>query len=157
MEGGRGEFWMSSEHTSSGRAAAVADEGDSVWLYVTEPGGDRIVAGCWLFNRVPAPGGDDVEARAAEYEARGEPPPAPGEVVGHEARLDGPLEGGRVRFVWSTDGESVAVSIDGELAGFVAGGEPGGYSAQLRVECAWGRPLDLTLYAELFGAPLLDA
>ncbi len=156
MAAERGEFWMSSEHTSSGRVAAVADEGESVWLYVTERDADDIVAGCWLFNRVPAPGEDEIEARAAEYEARREPPPAPREVIGDDARLEGPLEGGRVRFVWSTDGESVAVSIDGDLAGFVARAEPDGYSTQLRVECAWGRPLDLTLYAELFGAPLLD-
>lgn len=37
-------FCTSSEHADSGRAAVIADEGESVWLYLTQPGGDEIAA-----------------------------------------------------------------------------------------------------------------
>jgi hypothetical protein len=150
-----GDFWISSEHDGSSRVAAVADEGESVWLYFTEPGGAEIAASGWLFNRVPAPTAEDVEARVAEYQERGTPPPATREVVDDEAVLDGPLDGTRVTFEWSGDGESVAVSVDGELAGFIGSGEERGYSAHLRMDCAWGQPLDMTRYIETFdgGAP----
>ena len=143
------DFWISSQHELSGRAAVVAEEGESVWLYLTEPGGEPIAADCWLANRVPAPDAADIERRTDEYRERGAPPPAPRDVVTDDALLEGALDARRVRFAWSADGEAVAVWVDEALAGFIAAGEEG-YSARLRTEGPWGRPLARELYARLF-------
>lgn len=144
------EFLASCEHAGSGRAAAIADEGDSVWLYLTEPGGTGIVADCWLFNRVPAPTAEELEPRKAEFRARSQPPPATADVTTPQAFRAAPLGDGEVRFVWSADGHSVAAWIAGQLAGFIAPAEPRGYSAHLLMACPWGQPLDPVRYAQLF-------
>ena len=146
-------FWRSSGHAASGRSAFVADEGDSVWLYLTVPDGVAIAADCWLFNRVPALPGPELEARYPEYRARSQPPPAPAEVTTPDAFRAAPFGEGEVRFAWSVEGDSVAVFVGGRLAGFIARAQPGGHSAHLLSECPWGRPADLGLYAQLFGAP----
>ena len=145
-----GDFWISSEDERSGRAAIIADEGDSLWLYLTEAGGEPIVADCWLANRVAAPSGAELEQRSDEYRRQEVPPPAPRDFVTDDARLEGTLDAARFRFAWSADGDAVAVWVDDALAGFIAAGEEGGFSARLHTECAWGRPLARELYARLF-------
>jgi hypothetical protein len=138
-------LWVSEDHPTSGRTAVVEDAGDSVWLYLTEPGGARIVADCWLFNRVPAP--DDVDA-AAGTDA---PPPAVAAVVGEGAHRPVPLDPAQVRFRWSADGESVAALVDGEPVGCIVAGRERGSSRHLRVAGPWGEPLDPALYQATFG------
>jgi hypothetical protein len=145
------EFFASSTHPASGRSAMIADEGDSVWIYLTEPAGTKIAADCWLFNRIPATAGVELEARWPDYRARHKPPPAPAEVITPEACQATPLRDDEVRFVWSADGHSVAAWANGRLAGFIAGAERRGYSSNLLAECPWGRPLDPALHAQLFG------
>lgn len=146
------QFRISSEHETSRRAALIAEEGESVWLYLTEPGGGQIVADCWLFNRVPAPSGEEVRARRAEFRERGVPPPASQEVIDQAALLGGPLDESRASFVWSADGEAVAAWLDGQLAGFIAPGESRGYSAHLRTRSPWGQPLLVERYDQLFAS-----
>jgi hypothetical protein len=149
-------FWASSEHEGSRRTAIIADEGESVWLYLTEADSPTIENACWLFNCVPAPTEDEVEAHAADYETRGVPAPAAREFVDEAAQLEGRLESGQARFRWSDDGEAVAAWIDDELVGFLVAGDPNGYSAHLLVGCEWGEPLDAELYAGVFGLPGRD-
>lgn len=146
-------FWLSSEHQGSLRSAIVADEGESLWLYLTEPGGGEIAADCWLFNRVPSPTRDELKARRAEYAAAGQPPPAAADVVDEGALLVGALDASRVAIEWAPDGEAVAVSVDGALAGVITSAERRGYSAHLRDACPWGRPLSRELRARLLGSP----
>jgi hypothetical protein len=144
------ELTVSDPHPSSGRTAIVADEGESVWLYLTGPDGS-IAADCWLYNRVPAPSTAALRPRLGEYRARGAPPPAPAEVVGPSAHRDAPLDPVTVTLAWSADGEAVAASVDGVLVGFIAPGVRRGYSRHLRAAGPWGSPLDGALHAELFG------
>ena len=60
---------VSEQNSYSHRWAVVADEGASVWLYLTQPDGQRPVADCWLLNTVPVP--ENLEA----YRASKSPPP----------------------------------------------------------------------------------
>jgi len=138
------DLWVREVHPGSGRSAVVDGAGDSVWLYLTEPGGAGITADCWLFNRVPAP------AEVSAYRAEGQPPPAVAGVAGEGAYRPEALTPERVRLRWSADGESVAALVDGEPTGFIAAGRPRGYSRHLRAESAWGAPLDLALYRATF-------
>src|SRR5262245_14046342 len=90
---------VSEQNSHSLRWAVVADEGTSVWLYLTEPNGKRPVADCWLLNTVPAPVSLD-----AYRHAKG-PPPATREYADANSQAPAPTEAA-VRFQWSRDGES---------------------------------------------------
>jgi hypothetical protein len=150
------EFWISSGNPQSDRVAIVADEGESVWLYLTEPGGEPVARDCWLINRVPAPTAESLQARREELRERQLPPPAPQEVVHGPAQLEGVLDASRVSFAWTPDGDGVGAWIDGALAGFILADEPRGRSARLRVSCPWGEPMDLARYAERFEGMTLE-
>ena len=144
---------VSERHPGSHRTAIIADEGDSVWLYLTDASGEGITADCWLVNRIPAPRYAELaETEGAErYRGEGLPPPAIAEVVAEGAFRAAPLDAARCRFTWAANGESVAAYYETELLGFIAHGEPRGFSRFLRVASPWGEPLDLERYAEVFG------
>ncbi len=146
-------FPVSERHPDSQRTAIIADEGDSVWLYLTDAGGEAVTADCWLMNRIPAPRYADLaEHEGAErYRDEGLPPPAIAEVVADGAFRSVPLEATRCRFAWAANGESVAAYYEAELLGFIARGEPRGFSRFLRVPSPWGEPLDLERFGEVFG------
>jgi hypothetical protein len=146
-------FRVSERHPDSRRTAIVVDEGDSVWLYLTEASGEGVTADCWLMNRIPAPRYADLaEQEGAErYRGEGLPPPAIAEVVTEGAFRATPLEAARWRFTWAANGESVAAFYETELVGFIARGEPRGFSRFLRVASPWGEPLDLERYLAVFG------
>jgi len=138
----------------------VADEGESVWLYLTEAasseGPPRPVADCWLYNRVDAPTVAQVQARRDEYRAAGTPPPAPAEVMKPEARRANSVDTGSVQLVWSDDGASVAAWVNGQLTGFIVDGERRGYSANLVTACPWGQPVDMERYKRFFDSHSLE-
>ena len=144
---------VSERHPDSHRTAIIVDEGDSVWLYLTEASGEGITADCWLVNRIPAPRYAQLaESEGAErYRDEGLPPPAIAEVVAEGAFRPAPLEAARWHFTWATNGESVAAYYGTELLGFIVRGEPRGFSRFLRVASPWGEPLDLAMFAEVFG------
>ncbi|MFN2602571.1 MAG: hypothetical protein ABR582_07440 [Gemmatimonadaceae bacterium] len=145
-----GKFWLSSEGAASGRSAIVADEGDSVWLYLTVAGRREIEADCWLFNCIDAFDSSEFRSRAAEYRERGEPPPATRDVVDTDSRLRDELDASRIRFLWSPDGEAVAAVIDGSIAGFIDANPQRGFSAHLIRNCPWGSPLEMNEFERLF-------
>jgi hypothetical protein len=144
---------ISERHPDSGRTAIIADEGDSVWLYLTDTSGEGVIAEAWLMNRIPAPRYAELaENQGAErYRDEGLPPPAIAEVVADGAFRATPLEAARCRFAWATNGESVAAYYETELLGFIARGEPRGFSRFLRVASPWGEPLDLERFVAVFG------
>lgn len=131
---------------ASGRTAVIADEGDSVWLYLTHPSDEEIERDCWLFNTPTAP----AEPDPAVYEAQSAPPPAPAHLITDEGTRAVPQERSfRVR--WSADGESAAVWLDETPIGLVTMSEERGISRYLREAAAWGRPWDEAVFAALFG------
>jgi hypothetical protein len=138
------DLLVSDEHPTSKRHAIVAGEGDSVWLYLTGPGGKPILADCWLWNRGPALDRVAWTARAAEARARSGPPPAPAVVLRNEAVPGRSNEPSTFRFQWNAEGDTVSVWSDNELLGTVLAGERRGYSAGVAIECAWGRPVEVT-------------
>ncbi len=143
------ESLVTARHSVSRRVAMVADEGDSVWLYLTAADGTTVVADCWLANRVPAPSYQDLQQSAQDYRARGEPPPAIREVVAeHATRAAAGADPLELR--WAADGHSVAAMHGAALVGFIARGEEHGYSRDLREHSPWGAPLDELLFHRLF-------
>lgn len=138
--------FISEQHPVSYRWAVVEDDGLSVWLYLTAPDSEDIVADCWVYNRIAS------SEHAASYIARGVAPPASSEVIGTDAfiqtinSLDFCLE-------WSRDGESVALLFNKSPVGLIVSGYKRGYSRNLNQVCAWGSPLNETLYHSVFGIP----
>lgn len=127
----------------SGRWAVVADEGSSVWLYMTDREGTRPVADCWLLNTVPAP------TSLNEQRKRKSAPPVP-VAYAAPASLGSVPDETTIAFEWSNDGESVAVSVSGDVLGFIAAGGTRGFSKHLVAAGPFGHPLDEELYARLF-------
>jgi len=144
---------VTERHPDSRRTAIIADEGDSVWLYLTDAGGEAVTADCWLMNRIPAPRYAELaEIEGAErYRDEGLPPPAIAEVVAEGAFRAAPLEAALCRFTWAANGESVAAYYETQLLGFIVRGEPRGFSRFLRVPSPWGEPLDLERFVAVFG------
>lgn len=134
---------ISQQNPRSGRWAVVADEGASVWLYLTARDGTEPVADCWLLNTVPPPTNLD------ECRVRQSAPPVTEAYAGPAALGSVPVEAA-VAFQWSDDGESVAVFVSGDLLGFIAAGSKRGFSKHLVATGPFGHPLDEELYARLF-------
>ena len=133
---------VSEQHPRSRRWAVLTDEGASVWLYLTEPDGERPVADCWLLNLVPAP--TDLSA----YRTSKGPPPATRHYTA-ESPAERP-SADAIRFQWSVDGDSVAIFMNGDVLGFIAAGRKRGFSKHLTSEGPYGLPMDDELYALLF-------
>jgi hypothetical protein len=135
------DVWLSEEHPISTRRAIVADEIDSVWLYLTGPGGKPIEVDCWLWNRGPALDRAAWQTHAARARARGGPPPAPKDVLRPDAVQGRTAVAATLRLQWNAVGDAVSAWDDRRLLGTVHAGERRGQSAGLAVECPWGRPL----------------
>jgi hypothetical protein len=136
-------IFLSEQHPASRRWAVLEDDGLSAWLYLTEPGSEKPVADCWIYNRIPDP------EPAASYLSRGVAPPAPAEYVSSGALL-APPDAARFRLVWSQDGKSVAVFAGSILMSFIASGHRRGVSRNLKRAGAWGNPLDESVYKSAF-------
>ena len=133
------------ESAVSERTALVADEGDSVWLYLTRPGATDVERDCWLFNKPSAARAPDFST----YEAADLPPPAPADIIVPGGVSDVPdEEHWSVR--WSEDGETVAVAIDEVEIGVVSASEPRGFARYLSAASPWGNPWDPALLKQLF-------
>lgn len=138
-------LFLESEHPASGRFAVLEDDGTSAWLYLTEPGTRKPVADAWVYNRIAAPPMEAIKAY------RGGPPPAAQGYASEGALCQDPATHAW-SFVWSSDGESVAVAKDGAAVAFIVDGQKGGYSRELVNDGPWGHPWSETLFRQKFGA-----
>lgn len=137
------EVFFSEQHPVSHRWAVLEDDGLAAWLYLTEPNSEKPVADCWIYNRLW--NFDPAES----YSSCGVAPPAPSDYVRDDALLAAPNASG-FRFVWSTDGASVALFDGHILSGFIATGQERGFSRNLKKSGAWGNPLDENVYTSVF-------
>jgi hypothetical protein len=138
-------LWLELDCEASGRSAIIEDMGDSVWLFLTPPGGSGIDRDCWLFNKPSAAPEPDLE----HYHGESLPPPVPASLRHAEAVRDVPAEE-RFSVRWSDDGEAVVIAVDGVDIGVAAMSEEHGMSRYLLAECGWGRPWDDAVLKRLF-------
>ena len=126
---------LTEQHRDTKRYAILANEGDSVWLYLTAPGDARIVADVWVANVIEAPQAMDLEP----YRSQSRPPPAPADVVGEGAQIEAP---GSVdwKFLWMEDGEGIQVILNGSPRAALLASAKRGLCRAVAVEGPWGAP-----------------
>jgi hypothetical protein len=122
----------------------VCDEGESVWLYLTDVDGRELVADCWLFNTISAP--QDLSA----YANCERPAPVIARFAGAGARrgLPGANE---MSIAWSDDGHDVCIRMAGVPIGFIDARQRQGYSRHLQAGGPFGQRFDDATYRALFG------
>jgi hypothetical protein len=86
-------LFLDSQHSTSRRFA----------VYLIEPDSRKPVADAWVYNRIPAPSTKEI------LSYRGGPAPAAIGYTSDEALCETP-KSHTWSFVWSTDGESVAIA-----------------------------------------------
>ena len=138
-------LFLEDEHPASGRFAILEDDGTSAWLYVTEPGSRKPAADAWVYNRIAPPTAEAIQSY------RGGPPPAAQSYASETALCEDP-SAHEWSFVWSSDGEAVAVLKDGQPVACIVLGQKGGYSRELLKDGRWGHPWSATLFRQKFGA-----
>jgi hypothetical protein len=145
------DLFLSEQHPVSRRWAVFEDDGESAWLYLTQPDKEKPERACWIYNGITPP----VDADPLEYAADGKAPPVVGEYAGPGALYSGeyPPE---VRFLWSSDGESVGAIINGSVLGFLDGTDArlGAYSKNLARKGPWGEPWNEEVFHKVLGGNL---
>jgi hypothetical protein len=92
------KLFVASRSDRSSRTAVIAEEVDSIWLYLSAPGKQGPERDCWLLNTEDAP----ARLAADDYRRFGSPPPLPAD------RSSGTPPAGarseeRWSFVWAPD------------------------------------------------------
>ncbi len=134
--------FIGEQHPNSGRTATFDDSGTSAWLYLSGSGSEEVVADAWVFNRVKAPKGSEIDTYRD-----GAPPAAEG-FAGLEAFYQDPFKY-EWSLQWSDDGESCAVLKNGKAIAMIANGRRPGYSRHLTRSGPWGEPWNEALYRSL--------
>ena len=137
-------LFIASTSERSGRTAVIAEELDSVWLYLSAPGKQSPEQDCWILNTPAAANPIDF------YRTRGSPPPAPGGHVAPGGTRDVPAAE-RWSLSWSADGDSVAAMLEGTAVGFISPSRPRGVARYiLEGAAAWAHTWDEDSYRRTF-------
>jgi len=131
------------KHPLSHRTASVFNESHSIWLYISEPNNTKIAADCWLLNTIETP------ESLSDFTSHKSPPPATAKFVSKQAQGNLPSSS-QIKFLWSNNGQSVAVIIGSETLGFIAQNSPRGFSKHIKLSGPFGDPFEIELYKSLF-------
>ena len=137
------DLFLTDQNKVSRRFAVLEDDGNCAWLYLTEPDSRRPVADAWVYNRIEAPSTNDIKSYM------GRAPPAAVGYVGNLAQCLEP-QSHNWTFLWSVNGESVAIAKDGEPMAYILAGEKRGYSRELIKVGPWGSPWSVELFRKTF-------
>lgn len=140
------EIFLKEQNLISRRFCILDDDGESGWLYITEPDDRKYVADAFAYNRI-AP---ILQSKVKEY--RDGPPPICETHASVDSQLENP-NSEQFKFIWSTDGESVALLCSAEPIAMIIGAKKYGYSKGITVDGPWGHPWDQALYNKNFAEP----
>ena len=139
------EIFISDVHPLSKRWAILDDNGNSAWLYLSVPGEQRPEKDAFAYSPVPPAATLNVEAIN-----RGEPPILPAELASDAAQISA-ADSAEVSFLWSADGESLALAYQDRLLAMIVAGSERGYSAALSQPSDFGLPWDEAVFEQWFG------
>ncbi|CAG0944281.1 hypothetical protein ANRL1_01662 [Anaerolineae bacterium] len=136
-------LFLEDQHPTSRRFAIFEDDGTSAWLYITKPDMQTPVADVWVYNRIPAPPTEEVPLY------RGGPPPAPVGYARDTAFCRCPTAY-EWSFIWSRDGESVAITKDGVAVACIVAAQKPGHGRELMKNGPWGNTWSEELFLSVF-------
>ena len=147
----RERFLMHEYNTRSRRNAIFAEEPTSAWLYLTEPGenepvGMPIAGDAFVHNRIKSPlAGDDLKRYAPD------PPPATKEYLfeADQATCEHASQH-EWEFLWSEDGEAIALVRNKLPVAMIVSGSRRGYSRNLQKPGPWGLPWSGSVFLRTF-------
>jgi hypothetical protein len=137
------ELFQTEQHPMSRRNATIEDDGICAWLYLTEPATTRPIADVWVYNRIESPPMEQIPS------FRPSPPPAAAGYASEMARLLTPLQSNWT-FIWSSNGDSVALFRDDEPHAFILAGQKLGYCRLLVKDGPWGKIWDEKVFEATF-------
>jgi hypothetical protein len=129
--------------TVSGRHATLEDDGYSAWLYLTSQSEYKVIASCFVYNRVELP-----EHRVAPFDTSG--PPLLIRQFASAVAVHPSVPAESLRLEFSTDGNSAVVILRGEPWAFITYDQSRGYSKSLSVVGPFGYPWNEQLYQDYF-------
>lgn len=140
------DYFTESYHPASRRHAILQLDGTVAYLYLTAAGTQSLQRDVAVFST-----GELVDAATAIAATRaGDPPPLVAEYATPEAVRPAQTFWG-LRFLWSDDGESVAVLLGALPLAYVSGQESRGRSRALSATSFFGEPWDELAYRRRFG------
>jgi hypothetical protein len=135
------------EHPKSQRHAVLDEEGDVVYLYLTEPKAPRPAADVIAFST----GRLVTESEARKVAEQGAPPPLTVTSASKEA-IVADLKASELTFEWKPDGESVCLLHKGRPVAMIVrvGRAFTGYSRAIAGEGSYGKPWSDERFKEVF-------
>ena len=131
------------------RSVIFEDDGIVAYLYLTQSDTLSVTSNVWVYNRVEAPHRNDL----AKY--RNTPPPAP---IGYTAS-NAPtviLPDCQLQFLWSGDGNAVALFMDNVLIAHLSDREERRFSLKLIHSGPWGNPWQTDAYQSVVDSGSID-
>jgi hypothetical protein len=136
-------LFLEHQHSLTRRFAVLDDDGTSAWLYITEPDSRKPFGDVWVYNRIAAPPTEAIKSY------RGGPPPAAQGFASDDALCSEPMKQ-EWSFLWSPDGESVAILKNDAPVACIVAGMKRGYCRELIKDGPWGQPWSDKVYRETF-------
>lgn len=137
------ELFQTEQHPTSRRHATIEDDGCCAWFYLSERATTRPIADVWIYNRIEPPPVEQIPS------FRPSPPPAAAGYANKLALLLTPRRS-HWTFLWSGDGNSVALFRDGEPLAMLLAGQKSGYSRLLVKDGPWGKVWDEKVFKLIF-------
>ena len=137
------EIFLKAQNQLSKRFCIFHDDGESGWLYVTAPEDEKTVADAFAYNRI-----DPISNSKLKDYTDG-PPPICASHASINAKIEHP-HSDQISFVWSTDGESVALLYGTDPIAMIIDPKKYGFSKGIAVDGPWGYPWDQARYNKHF-------
>ncbi len=129
------EFLFESElNEISNRYVLFEEDDNTFWLYLTFPEEERPEIDCFVFNKI-----NPIEkSEVSKY--RNGPCPIVKDYSNNKSKVKNTIKD--IEFVWSEDGESVALKIDGEVISFINSKTRCAYSKTVECDGPWAKKWD---------------
>lgn len=138
-------FFLESRHEGSKRFAIFEDDERVAYLYLTKPGTQQPERDAITYSRVEPVNSLDWDANLK----RGDAPMLTKELASQTARIEKPVER-EFSFLWSRDGNAVAILRNGVPMAFTSASERFGYSKAVNKSSKLVNAWDQTRYDALF-------
>jgi hypothetical protein len=141
-------LFLTSERREINRVAIIEENKGAAWLYLMSFEPSRILGTAWLFNRAGHSDGRTMQERLK----RGDAPRMPRSRIADEG-VRRRVRAAAIEFLWSADGDSVAVFENDKPLAYVSVGQDAGRNRHIIKNHRYARPFDEAEFERLFRHP----